>query len=124
MKNLSKNNNGNIDTLVFDFDGTLVDTNDIVLGSWQNAARRLYGREFSLDELKATLGEPIMHTVEYLFPEKDPKAVVEAYREFHNENYEDMIRIFPGVPEMLDTLKTSGYKIGLVTNRLRHTTEI
>jgi pyrophosphatase PpaX len=121
---MSKVDGGKIDTLVFDFDGTLVDTNDVVIGSWQYAARKLKGREFTLDEIKATLGEPILRTVAYLFPESDPDIVVAAYREFHYEHFKGMIRVFPGVNEMLDTLKESGYLLGLVTNRKRYTVEI
>jgi pyrophosphatase PpaX len=113
-----------IDTVVFDFDGTLMDTNDAVMSSWQYAARELLGREFPEETLTATLGEPILHSVEYLFPGLDPDLVVKKYREFHYEHFADMIRIFPGVREMLDSLKAGGYKLGLVTNRLRRTTEI
>jgi pyrophosphatase PpaX len=113
-----------IDTIVFDFDGTLVDTNDVVISSWQYAARELLGHEFSMETLTATLGEPITHTIEYLFPDHDSDLVVKAYRHFHHEHFADMIRIFPGVREMLDALEADGYKLGLVTNRLRYTTEI
>jgi pyrophosphatase PpaX len=112
-----------IDTVVFDFDGTLVDTNDVVLSSWQYAARGLLGHEFPTETLTATLGEPITHTIAYLFPDHDPDLVVKAYRDFHHEHFADMIRVFPGVREMLGALEADGYKLGLVTNRLRRTTE-
>jgi pyrophosphatase PpaX len=114
----------NIDTVVFDFDGTIMDTNEAVLSSWQYAARELLGHEFPEETLTATLGEPILRTTAYLFPDHDPNLVVKKYREFHYEHFADMIRLFPGVREMLDTLEASGYKLGLVTNRLRRTTEI
>jgi pyrophosphatase PpaX len=113
-----------IDTVVFDFDGTLMDTNDVVMSSWQYAARELLGHEFPSETLTATLGEPVMHTIEYLFPGHDPDLAVKKYREFHYDHFADMIRIFPGVREMLDALESGGYKLGLVTNRLRRTTEI
>ncbi|MDR0519395.1 MAG: HAD-IA family hydrolase [Clostridiales Family XIII bacterium] len=118
------NNRRKIDTVVFDFDGTLVDTNDAVLESWQYAAREILGCEFPYDKLKATLGEPIMRTVAALFPGQDAGAVVEAYRAFHHEHFEDMIKIFDGVHDMLEALRSDGYKLGVVTNRLRYTTEI
>jgi pyrophosphatase PpaX len=113
-----------IDTVIFDFDGTLMDTNEAILESWQHAARRLLGREFDSDELKATLGEPILRTVAYLFPDHDPDLVVKTYREFHYAHFEEMIEVFPGVMGMLEALRGEGYHLGLVTNRLRRTTEI
>jgi pyrophosphatase PpaX len=112
------------DTAVFDFDGTLMDTNDAVMSSWQYAGRELLGREFPEGALTATLGEPIMRTVVKLFPNHDPDLVIKTYREFHHKHFSEMIRPFPGVTEMLEALSGSGYKLGLVTNRLRHTTEI
>jgi pyrophosphatase PpaX len=114
----------NIDTVVFDFDGTLVDTNDAIISSWQYAARELLGREFQEEAITATLGEPIMRSIASLFPGHDPDLVVKTYRSFHYEHFADMIRIFPGVREMLGALDADGYKLGLVTNRLRRTTEI
>jgi pyrophosphatase PpaX len=101
-----------------------VDTNDVILASWQHAARELLGREFPTETLTVTLGEPIMHTIAYLFPDHDSDLVVKTYRQFHYEHFAGMIRIFPGVREMLGALEAGGYKLGLVTNRLRRTTEI
>jgi pyrophosphatase PpaX len=113
-----------IDAVIFDFDGTIMDTNEAVLSSWQYAARILLGHEFPEDALTATLGEPIFHTVAHLFPDFDPDLVVETYREFHHEHFAEMIRLFPGVRETLKTLSEEGYLLGLVTNRMRGTTEI
>ncbi|MDR2163018.1 MAG: HAD-IA family hydrolase [Clostridiales Family XIII bacterium] len=113
-----------IDTIIFDFDGTLMDTNDAVMSSWQYAARELLGHEFPGETLTATLGEPIMCTVDYLFPGYDPNLVVKTYRRFHHEHFEEMIHLFPGVREMLEELRERGYKLGVVTNRLRRTTDI
>jgi pyrophosphatase PpaX len=114
----------NIDTVIFDFDGTIMDTNEIVMSSWQYAARELLGHELPKDTLTSTFGEPIAHSVESLFPGCDPDLAVKLYRDFHHEHYADMIGLFPGVREMLEALEGEGYKLGLVTNRLRRTTEI
>jgi pyrophosphatase PpaX len=112
-----------IDTVVFDYDGTLMDTNEAVLGSWQYAGRKLLGREFDPGELTATLGEPVSVSAGALFPGVDSRTVIEAYREYQYEHYTGMIRLFPGVKEMLDELKAAGYKLGIVTNRHRPTAE-
>jgi pyrophosphatase PpaX len=113
-----------IDTVIFDFDGTIMDTNEIVMSSWQYAARELLGHEFPEETLTSTFGEPIAHSVESLFPGCDPDLAVKLYREFHREHFANMINLFPGVREALETLCESGYKLGVVTNRLRRTTEI
>ncbi|MDR3225601.1 MAG: HAD-IA family hydrolase [Clostridiales Family XIII bacterium] len=116
--------NNKIDTIIFDYDGTLVDTNEAVLESWQYAARKLLGHEMPYDELKASLGEPILRSAAYLFPGWDSDLVAETYREFHRAHFQAMIKPFPGVREMLGALKSKGYKLGITTNRMRRTTEI
>ena len=44
------------DTILFDFDGTIMDTNDVILKSWQYTFRSLEDREADEDELKKTFG--------------------------------------------------------------------
>ncbi|MDR2486911.1 MAG: HAD-IA family hydrolase [Clostridiales Family XIII bacterium] len=112
----------NIDSVLFDFDGTIMDTNDAVLSSWQHVYRTLEGQERPAEEIYATFGEPIEVTVANKFPGRDADEVIAVYRSYHVAHYEEMVRLFPGVMEMLDSLKADGYKMGVVTNRLRRTT--
>jgi pyrophosphatase PpaX len=54
----------------------------------------------------------------------DAEEVVRVYRTYHVGNFEESIRLFPGVPELLERLKAEGYALGLVTSRLTRTTRM
>lgn len=111
-----------IDTILFDFDGTVMDTNDIIIQSWQHTYRTLRGEEHDEAEIVRTFGEPLRYSMEVQFPEVPPEESIEIYRNYQKENFLSGIHLFPGTRELLDELKAQGYRMGLVTSRLRPTT--
>ena len=52
-----------IDTVLFDFDGTVMDTNNVILMSWQHTFRTLRGREEDREVIVKTFGEPLELTM-------------------------------------------------------------
>ena len=111
-----------IDTILFDFDGTVMDTTDVVIGSWQHTFRTLEGKERPLEEIFETLGEPLAYTMPKVLPDVDPEEAIEVYRSYHRDNFGSRISVFEGMTELLAELKRRGFKTGLVTSRLGHTT--
>ncbi len=91
-----------IDTLIFDFDGTLMDTNGVILRSWQHTYRTLTGHEGDEEYILRTFGEPLELSLKNAFPD-------------------EMISLFPGVSEMLKEAKSRGYKMGIATSRVAET---
>lgn len=114
----------NINTVLFDFDGTIMDTNSVILQSWQHTFRTVEGRERPEEDIICTFGEPLYITMEKLLPQIEVEEGVQIYRSFHYDNFTELISIFPGILELLAELKSRGVKTGIVTSRLRHTTEI
>ncbi|MDR3295129.1 MAG: HAD-IA family hydrolase [Clostridiales Family XIII bacterium] len=112
-----------INTILFDFDGTIMDTNDLIIHSWQHTFRVLEGRERPVDEIVGTLGETLHHTLGRLLPEVPLEEAVAAYRGYHADNFRDAIKIYPGVKELLTRLKELGYALGIVTSRMSGTTK-
>lgn len=110
------------DTVLFDFDGTIMNTNDVILMSWQHTFRMLENREEKEEKLIKTFGEPLEITMKKFFPHVPVEESVEIYRSFHRDNFGELINLFPGVKEMLAEVKNRGYKTGIVTSRLRKTT--
>lgn len=111
-------------TVLFDFDGTIMDTNNLILQSWQHTFRTVEGKERSKEEIFSTFGEPLYVTMEKLLPQIPAEEGVEIYRSFHYDHFTDLIEVFPGIIELLKELKARGYKTGIVTSRLRHTTDL
>jgi len=109
--------------LLLDFDGTIMDTNDIIIASWQHTFRTLRGREGDRRTILGTFGEPLELSMRNLFPEVPSEKSLWTYRNYQRENFLSCIHLFPGVREMLDELQSRGCPMALVTSRLKYTTD-
>ena len=108
-----------INTVLFDFDGTLVNTNDVIIASWQHTYKHYLGREESIEKITSCFGEPLLLTMEREFPGVPPEESAEVYRIFQQENAHLLVKIFPGIKELLQKLKDAGYRMAIVTSRTR-----
>ena len=113
-----------ISTVLFDFDGTIMNTCDVIVDSWQHTFRTIDGKERPISEILPTMGEPLAVTMSNFYPDMDLGEAISIYRSYHRDNFGERINLYPGVKELLAALKEKGYKLGLVTSRLiRSTTE-
>jgi len=111
-----------VNTVIFDFDGTLIDTNDVILASWQHTYRYFLGHDVSVEHITKTFGEPLMKTLAREFPDVPPQESAEVYRTYQRKIAADMVKLFPDVVEMLQAVKDKGYKMGIVTSRTKEST--
>lgn len=112
-----------INTVLFDFDGTVMNTNDVILESWQHTFRTIEGKERPEEEIIRTFGEPLVITMEKFFPQIPVEESTQIYRGYHYDNFGELITIFPGIIELLAVLKEKGYKTAVVTSRMKGTTD-
>ena len=112
-----------IDAVLFDFDGTLLDSNELIADSWRYTAITLTGRDISDEEIRSTLGEMLIDSIRRLLPEIDAEYALEYYRDYQREIFLERIKLFDGTEEVLRLLKATGYKTALVTSRLKGSTE-
>ena len=111
-----------IKAVLFDFDGTIMDTNTIILKSWKHTFNTVLGRDPVHEEIVATFGEPLEVTMGKLFPDRDTHEMVETYRNYQRHIYKDDITMFPGMKETILELQKRGYKVAIVTSRLWYST--
>ena len=110
--------------VLFDCDGTLVDTNSVILASWDHTFMTYLGRHVTPEEVLGTFGEPLEESMERIFAGIDPKQTVATYRKFQYEYWDKEIEYFPGIAEMLAGLRKAGVKTGIVTSRYWESTAI
>ena len=108
-----------INTILFDFDGTLVNTNDVIIASWQHTYMHYLGHTMDLDRITSCFGEPLLLTMEREFPGVDPEESAAVYRDYQVAHADELVNIFPGIRDMLIDLRQAGYKMGIVTSRTR-----
>ena len=115
---------GKITTVLFDFDGTIMNTNDVIIKSWQHTFRALTGKEQEESAIVKTFGEPLELTMGRFFggEQEEVNKNIEIYRSFHRDNFGKLITVFPGIHDLLAELKDRENKLGLVTSRLKRTT--
>jgi pyrophosphatase PpaX len=106
--------------VLFDLDGTLIDSGPIILASMQHAVRQVLDREIAYEELAATVGgQGLVSQMRELDPERVDE-LVEVYRE-HNDPLHETLEAFAGMIDVLPRLRAEGRRLGIVTAK-RHRT--
>ena len=100
---------------VFDIDGTLLDTERTGVLSLMQTIRELTGREVSYEEAYVFFGVPSFQAASRLGYEDEDRFA--ARWEEHYQELMYLVKPFPGVEDMLKTLKEMGVRMGVVTSR-------
>jgi HAD superfamily hydrolase (TIGR01549 family) len=113
---------GPIRNLVFDFDGTLVDTMSQVTEGLGSAIERVIGRRIPEKDLVATFGPAPQAVLAQWVPEDKVLLALQYWREFDKHSGPEFMRAFPEVEELLEFLKKEGFGIAVFTGRDREST--
>ena len=110
-----------LDTILFDLDGTLINTNDIIIRSFKSTFDRHFPDTLVNDkEIHSFIGP----TLEQTFGNytKDPFVIqdmIVSYREFYVIYEIGNFEIYPDVLEVVTVLKEMGYNLGILTSKFR-----
>ncbi len=112
----------NFDLIIFDWDGTLVDSIDWIVQCLQAAAEEHHFKVPDEHAAKNTIGLSIQQSMATLFPgldEKTQQQLSSSYsQKFFSQNI-DKKHLFAGVEKMLSTLKHNGYQLAIATGKTR-----
>jgi pyrophosphatase PpaX len=103
---------------LFDFDGTLVDTTELIYQSMRHATGEVLGKDLPREILLANVGQPLPRQMEIIDAER-AEALLESYRLHNEEHHDALIQEFPGVEDTLARLRSAGVKIAVVTSKRR-----
>ena len=109
-----------IRTVLFDLDGTLIDSVRLILDSYHHTLATHGLPPRSDEEWLAGVGTPL--TAQFAAWRDDPEtlqALIATYREYNLKHHDRMVTVYPGVVEVVRALKADGVATGLVTSKNR-----
>ena len=109
--------------VLFDFDGTVIDSGAIIIASMRHATKTVLGRDIPDEELgRAVGGSGLVEQMRLLDPERIDELVT-VYRE-HNEPLHAEIAECVGMTDVLTRLKEEGRRLGIVTAKRQETVKL
>ena len=107
-------------TLLFDLDGTLIDSIDLILRSYRHTMMVHRGEEPPDDIWMEGLGTPLsVQFRRWTEDESEIRAMVETYRTYNLAHHDELVRAYDGVVEQVLRLDAGGKTLGLVTSKMR-----
>ena len=110
--------------VIFDIDGTLTRTNDLIFASFNFVAQKYLGRSFAPEEIIALFGPPEEGAILQVFGPERVDVVLEDLLSFYAAHHSAMASAHSGIVEILDFLKCRGTKLAVFTGKGRQTTAI
>jgi len=105
-------------TIVFDLDGTLIDSTELILSSYRHTMRTHLGRQLPDADWLSTMGRPLrVQLRDFARDEEVVQAMMDTYTAHNDEHHDAAIAAFPGVPALLRTLVEADYRLGIATSK-------
>lgn len=107
------------ETILFDLDGTLTDPKEGITKSVQYALNKMGIIEENRDDLIKFIGPPLVESFQKYYNLEMDKVLeaIKAYREYFADKGIFDNKIFPGIPELLASLKAKGHILGVATSK-------
>jgi pyrophosphatase PpaX len=111
------------DAIVFDLDGTLIDTIPLIVASHRHALRTVLRREETDEVLKAGIGKPLLEQMQVFDPDH-ARELFDAYRVWNHANTAALLGRFEGVDAMLLELAAASIDLGIATSKSRDAVDL
>ncbi|MCY0868457.1 MAG: HAD family hydrolase [Desulfurococcus sp.] len=112
--------------VLFDLDGTLVDSEDFIVWSFTEAGR-LTGIQVDPELVREMIGYPLESLVRVILggvSEEKLREFTEVRRRLVSENWFKRVRVYPDVPPVLEYLSSNGFTLGVASSSVRERLEL
>jgi pyrophosphatase PpaX len=104
--------------VLFDLDGTLADTVELILLSYRHTMRAHLGEAPPDERWLSTMGTPLRDQLRaFARSASEAEAMLETYTTFQRTVHDQMVKPFPGAREVLKALRSRGCRVGVVTSK-------
>lgn len=106
-----------IHTILFDLDGTLIDTNELIIASFDHTFKH-YQLPYTREEIMQFNGPPLRDTFYHIDPER-AESMIATYREHNLKHHDNYVTPFPHVAEVLEQLQAHNIRLGIVSAKMQ-----
>jgi pyrophosphatase PpaX len=106
--------------ILFDLDGTLLDTQELILSSYRYATREVLGEQLSDEMIRPLIGIPLVYQMQIIDAEHTDE-LMRVYRAHNDLVHDELIQYFEGTREMLDELYDEYGRLAVVTSKRNET---
>lgn len=109
-------------TVLFDLDGTIVDTNELIIRSFMHVLKDApHAESCSREFIAKSMGLPLREQLEVYTKSTEVEPYIKAYRAYNETHHERLVKSFPHVKETLEALHEAGIRLGVVTSKIKKT---
>lgn len=112
-----------INTVLFDLDGTLINTNELIISSFLHTLNTYYPNQYKREDVLPFIG-PSLHDTFSKIDENKVEEMITSYRKFNHDHHDELVEEYETVYETVRELKKQGYKVGIVTTKARQNVEM
>jgi len=112
-----------VKAVLFDLDGTILDTNELIIQSFLHALQGAVPNGFGREQIIPHMGQTLTDQLRFFSGREDLAAFHAAYRAYNDRMHDEMVSLFPGVAETIGQLQRHGIRLGVVTTKARRSTE-
>lgn len=102
--------------VLFDLDGTLVNTSDLIIKTFEHTIQTLLQKNPTQDEITRYFGLPLRECLRQ-FDEEKVEEMASFYREYNLKHHDLLIKPFPKIEESMKELQQKGVKMAVVTSK-------
>lgn len=110
-----------IQTVLFDLDGTIIDTNELIIQSFLHTFEGVTEKPVTRELIIPNMGRPLVEQMQFFTGRTEVEDLVQKYRAFNIERHDELVTEFPRVKETVAELHAAGIKLGIVTSKVRLT---
>lgn len=108
-----------VEAILFDLDGTLLDTNELIFSSFREAFSKCLNLNLENSEIAMHFGKPLEYSFNAYGNKEKVQEMIKTYRSYNDENHDENCMPFKGVKDILKMIKDKGIKIAIVTSKRR-----